>query len=330
MFGMPSAWLHLLEIETLEDDEADRHRQRELRFNDTTGALSGRLDAEGMATVRTALEVLAKPNPAADGTPDPRSAGQRLADALVELARRALNAGDLPASHGHRGGGRRQGRSRHRSRRLGAGWADLGGGGAPDRVLRRRPACRYGPDGRCTRSGSPVPHRHSRAICGADRSRWWLCIPGLHSPHIVVHCASHCALGRRWKYRPRKSGSPVRISSHGCSSPRLGCSYCRRPAPRVPPSIVARSRSTTAPQQPAQAPPRGPSRARPITPSPKSQSMRCQGLPASHTSRRGLGSPSSSVSVNTSPSSVSSHLAPKVHAGQGASRSNWTVSPATP
>jgi hypothetical protein len=93
--------LHLLETETLEDDEADRRRQRELRFNDTTGALSGRLDAEGMATVRTALEALAKPSPAADGTPDPRSAGQRLADALVELARRALNAGDLPASHGN-------------------------------------------------------------------------------------------------------------------------------------------------------------------------------------------------------------------------------------
>lgn len=92
--------LHLLETETLEDDEADRFRRRDLRFNDTTGALSGRLDAEGMAAVRTALEALAKPNPAEDGSPDPQSAGQRLADALVELARRALAAGDLPAHHG--------------------------------------------------------------------------------------------------------------------------------------------------------------------------------------------------------------------------------------
>jgi Domain of unknown function (DUF222)/HNH endonuclease len=93
--------LHLLEADTLGDDEDDRRQKRELRFDDTTGALSGRLDAEGMATVRTALDALAKPNPAADGTPDPRSAGQRLADALVELARRALDSGDLPGSRGH-------------------------------------------------------------------------------------------------------------------------------------------------------------------------------------------------------------------------------------
>lgn len=92
--------LGLLDADTLDKDEDERHRARDLRLNERTGAISGRLDAEGMATVRTALESLAKPNPAADGTPDPRSAGQRRADALVELARRLLSTGDLPAHHG--------------------------------------------------------------------------------------------------------------------------------------------------------------------------------------------------------------------------------------
>jgi hypothetical protein len=62
--------------------------------------LSGRLDAESAAMVRSALDPLAAPNPAADGTPDPRTGGQRMADALVELARRGCGAGVLPAGHG--------------------------------------------------------------------------------------------------------------------------------------------------------------------------------------------------------------------------------------
>jgi hypothetical protein len=56
--------------------------------------LRGRLDPESAATVRAALEPLAKPRTGADG--DLRPAGRRHADALVELARRMLAAGDLP------------------------------------------------------------------------------------------------------------------------------------------------------------------------------------------------------------------------------------------
>jgi hypothetical protein len=53
--------------------------------------VSGRLSAEGAAVVRSALSPLAKPLPK-----DARSAAKRRADALVELARRVLNAGTLP------------------------------------------------------------------------------------------------------------------------------------------------------------------------------------------------------------------------------------------
>ena len=59
-------------------------------------------DTEAAAVLRAALDPLAAPCPAADGTPDPRTAGQRMFDALIELARRARQHGTLPAGHGVR------------------------------------------------------------------------------------------------------------------------------------------------------------------------------------------------------------------------------------
>jgi hypothetical protein len=84
--------LALMATDTLEDAEAQRHRRRELRLNEATGGISGTLTPEGMALLRTALDPLAAPNPRSDGERDPRSPGQRLVDALVELARRAIAA----------------------------------------------------------------------------------------------------------------------------------------------------------------------------------------------------------------------------------------------
>ncbi len=58
--------------------------------------LRGRLDPEGAATLRTALEALMRPP--AEG--DLRTAGQRRADALIDLARLPLTAGQLPTVGG--------------------------------------------------------------------------------------------------------------------------------------------------------------------------------------------------------------------------------------
>jgi hypothetical protein len=61
-------------------------------------AVGGLLAAEAGQTLQAALEPLARPATAEDA----RSGGQRQADALTELARRQLEAGQLPQSGGVR------------------------------------------------------------------------------------------------------------------------------------------------------------------------------------------------------------------------------------
>src|ERR687891_658795 len=96
---------HALDTDTLGEREDRAHRERDLRFvdhGDGVTRFGGRGDTEAAAVLRAALDPLAAPCPAADGTPDPRTAGQRMFDALIELARRACQHGDLPAGHGVR------------------------------------------------------------------------------------------------------------------------------------------------------------------------------------------------------------------------------------
>jgi Domain of unknown function (DUF222) len=61
-------------------------------------AIDGLLEPEAGHTLLAALEPLARPTDAQDV----RSGGQRTADALAELARRALEAGRLPKTGGVR------------------------------------------------------------------------------------------------------------------------------------------------------------------------------------------------------------------------------------
>jgi hypothetical protein len=78
--------------------------RRHLCFRDRNGGyeLAGWLDREAAEIVRAALSPLAAPRPATDTEIDLRTASQRDADALVELAHRALEAGDLPTEGGER------------------------------------------------------------------------------------------------------------------------------------------------------------------------------------------------------------------------------------
>ncbi|MGH3495956.1 MAG: DUF222 domain-containing protein [Nocardioidaceae bacterium] len=103
----------LVDPDAADADEAERLRRQEERAfasrrlslprrGDGLTGVVGQLDDEGAMTLRTALSPLAKPLPRAAAGPDPRSYGQRMADALVELARRALAGGDLPDEGGER------------------------------------------------------------------------------------------------------------------------------------------------------------------------------------------------------------------------------------
>jgi Domain of unknown function (DUF222)/HNH endonuclease len=95
---------HLLQV--ADPDRADaqaqrRHARRGLWLAPTFEgmvAVGGLLEPEAGQTVRAALEPLARPSDAEDS----RSGDQRTADALTELARRALEAGRLPKTGGVR------------------------------------------------------------------------------------------------------------------------------------------------------------------------------------------------------------------------------------
>ena len=64
--------------------------------------LKGRLAAEGAALLASVLGPLAKPRPALDGEPDPRTRAGRYGDALTDALRLAANSGELPADGGER------------------------------------------------------------------------------------------------------------------------------------------------------------------------------------------------------------------------------------
>jgi Domain of unknown function (DUF222) len=83
-------------------DRAEHHQQRRGLWVASTidgmVAVDGLLEPEAGQSLLAALEPLARPASAAD----PRSAGQRRADGLAELARRHLEGGRLPQSGGVR------------------------------------------------------------------------------------------------------------------------------------------------------------------------------------------------------------------------------------
>ena len=86
--------------QALAREEARANRRHLTLRPDTAGGLrvTGRLDAETAALLEAALEPLARPRPADEDGPDPRTRAERQADALGEICRRFL-AG-LPDSTG--------------------------------------------------------------------------------------------------------------------------------------------------------------------------------------------------------------------------------------
>ena len=81
-------------------EPTEAFEKRELTLSNLRGMVTvrGQLDPEGGAAIYEALDALMRP----PGPDDPRTAGQRRADALVDLARGALAHGDLPTVGGMR------------------------------------------------------------------------------------------------------------------------------------------------------------------------------------------------------------------------------------
>ncbi|MGH8885447.1 MAG: DUF222 domain-containing protein [Egibacteraceae bacterium] len=89
-------WTHTVDPEALAGRErrawANRRASVTSDGPDGSGRVDARLDPVGTATLTAALDPLARKT----GHADDRTYPQRMADALVELARRSLDAGDLP------------------------------------------------------------------------------------------------------------------------------------------------------------------------------------------------------------------------------------------
>jgi hypothetical protein len=122
----------------LKRQEATARVLRRLHLSPSAGGrvrISGWLDTESAAHVSAALDPLSKPLPGDDG-PDPRSAGQRRADALVEVCQHASKA---PVDGGERPQVVVTVAYDPLRQRLGMGAFDLGGTLAPEAV--RRIAC---------------------------------------------------------------------------------------------------------------------------------------------------------------------------------------------
>ncbi len=85
------------------EDVARKKRAANIRDNhDGTQTLTWTEIDEHMAMVKAAIDALSAPIPSPDGQRDERAASERRADALLELVRRILDAGDLATSRGIR------------------------------------------------------------------------------------------------------------------------------------------------------------------------------------------------------------------------------------
>jgi hypothetical protein len=184
-------------------EQVEQVEARFLELKATEGGalfLRGFLDSEGGATLRTALEPLARP--AGEGDERPRE--RRCADALVELAAHALDSGALPQHGGQRPHLQVTATLETIQGRDGAPAAELELGGPVPTETARRLGCDaavtrvvFGADsaildvGRATRVPATATRR---ALLARDRGCVW---PGCHRPASwgEIHHLRHWAQG---------------------------------------------------------------------------------------------------------------------------------------
>jgi hypothetical protein len=209
------------EAQKVAELEKRAYRRRELRFSDDgrgTVFLSGRLDVESAAVVRRALDPLAKPRPNADGAPDLRTAGCRLADALVEVSRRALVSGGLPVQRGERPQIVVTIDYAKLRDQVGVGLLDTG-----EALSRRHSAATclrrgHRPRRAGRRLGATRPRAHRTVVQPGttpcpDRTGQGMCVSRLRPASGVVRCAPYRPLGKRRTHRSEQLCPAVWIPS---------------------------------------------------------------------------------------------------------------------
>ena len=126
-------------------DQEEQQRARQTlvirQHDDGSSDVRGHLGVELTAELLSQLQPLAGPKPSTDCKPDLRTVGQRNADALAELLRRAAIAGGTPARHGSRASITVTMALETLERRLGAPAATLDWSGPISAATARRLAC---------------------------------------------------------------------------------------------------------------------------------------------------------------------------------------------
>lgn len=129
-----------LDAEGALDEDTRNHDRRWFACDQTYGGvfvLRGELDGEGGAILKTAIDALSAPS----GPEDRRKGSQRRADALVDLASRQLQSGDMATVHGRRPHLTLTASIEALRRRPGADPAELRGIGPVHAETARRIAC---------------------------------------------------------------------------------------------------------------------------------------------------------------------------------------------
>jgi hypothetical protein len=195
-------WRHAVDPEAFVADENDAHEARRFDISESFEGMTvfdGQIAGADGALIRTAIDAYSKPLPEETRTPT-----QRRADALIELARRALDRGEAPSVGGERPHLNVLVDLATLERRPGAKAAELGWGGVISGETARRLACDAGVSriiidgnsepldvGRRTRT---IPAALRRAVIARDRH----CTePGCDRPPewCEVHHKKHWADG---------------------------------------------------------------------------------------------------------------------------------------
>ena len=247
----------------LERDEARHAARQELTLThgaDGSRRFRGQLGPEGGALLDAALAAVSGPRPAQDGTPDPRTPGQRRAEGLLELIgpgdpdrrdARARRRTGHPDRHHHPGlphpDHRRRQRHGHARGDPGGRHPAVPGVHPPPRL---RPVAGRGhrrhrprrPGHRPTQPGHPPPDAPR-----PDRPRPRLRVPRLRPTAALVPRPPHLALGARRTHRTIEPRPALRATSPDHPPPRLGHRHRTRRPPPVLPTTVDRPHPNTPP-----------------------------------------------------------------------------------